>query len=114
MGKILSMRGELNYSYKKMDKSFFYFGLLFFIMGFSFFFYAPCNSANYYSDNAIHVLMAKNFQLPRDFYYWGQDRLGSLLPMIAFLIGKIIHMHYLYICSFVQYLFLFTGFIFLS
>ena len=97
-----------------MNKSIFYIGVYFFIICFSFFFYAPSNSANYYSDTAVHVLMAKSFQLPRDFYYWGQDRLGSLLPMVAFFFGKIIPIHYLYICSLVQYLFLFTGFLFLS
>jgi hypothetical protein len=58
--------------------------------------------------------MAKTFQLPRDFYYWGQNRLGSLLPMVASLFGRVFPVHTLYICSFVQYAFLFTGFYLIS
>lgn len=91
-----------------------YYGTLAFIIGLSFLFYAPCNYPFFNSDHAIHVLMAKDFQLPGDFYYWGQDRLGSLLPMVAFLVKKTLNIHYLYVCSFVQYLFLLIGFIFLS
>ena len=41
------------------------------------------NLAGYNSDNAIHALMAEDFQWPIDFYYWGQNRLGSFLPMLA-------------------------------
>jgi hypothetical protein len=35
------------------------------------------------SDHAIHVLMAQDLRLPDDLYYWGQTRLGSLLPILA-------------------------------
>lgn len=84
------------------------------IVSISFIYYAPCNYLYFNSDHAIHVLMAKNFQLPRDYFYWGQNRLGSLLPMFAFLLGKIIPLENLYLCTIVQYLFLFTGFIILS
>jgi len=80
----------------------------------SFIYYAPCNYLYFNPDHAIHVLMAKNFELPRDYFYWGQNRLGSLLPMLAFFIGKAIHIHYLYLTSIVQYLFLLTGFLVLS
>lgn len=38
---------------------------------------------------AIHVLMAKAFNLWRDYYYWGQSRLGSLLPLMAFVPWKL-------------------------
>lgn len=41
------------------------------------------------SDMAIHVLMAKAFNLWRDYYYWGQSRLGSLLPLMAFVPWKL-------------------------
>lgn len=91
-----------------------YLGVLFLIICTSFLFYAPCNYAHYNSDHAIHVLMTKDFQLPRDFYYWGQNRLGSLIPMISFLLGKLINIHPLFLCSIVQYLFLSTGFLILS
>jgi hypothetical protein len=41
------------------------------------------NLAGYNSDHAIHALMAEDFQWPIDFYYWGQNRLGSFIPMLA-------------------------------
>lgn len=35
------------------------------------------------SDHAIHVLMARDFSSFSDLYYWGQNRLGSLIPLLA-------------------------------
>jgi hypothetical protein len=35
------------------------------------------------ADQALHVLMGRDFSGLRDGYYWGQDRLGSLLPLLA-------------------------------
>lgn len=35
------------------------------------------------SDDAVTVLMIRNFQLPHDLYFWGQDRYGSLIPMLG-------------------------------
>jgi hypothetical protein len=35
------------------------------------------------ADQAIHILMAERFDVARDAYYWGQDRLGSLLPALG-------------------------------
>ncbi|MCW3103489.1 MAG: hypothetical protein JWO09_1929 [Bacteroidetes bacterium] len=107
--------GLKNNSLNKSDAyTYCYYAALLLIIIISVLFYAPCNYAFYNSDNAIHVLMAKDFQLPRDYYYWGQRRLGSLLPMLASLMGKLIPLHYLYICSIVQYAFLLTGFAFLA
>ena len=80
----------------------------------SYLFYGPYNSLFYNSYHAIHVLMAADFQLPRDYYYWGQNRLGSLLPLCAFLFGKIICLQPIYLCAVVHYFFLFIGFIILS
>lgn len=44
-------------------------------------------SALYYpalnSDNAVTVLMIHYFKLPDDLYFWGQDRLGSLIPLLG-------------------------------
>lgn len=42
------------------------------------------------ADQAIHVLMVADLKLPDDWYYWGQDRLGSFMPLLArpfFLLG---------------------------
>jgi hypothetical protein len=57
-------------------------GLLLVLPFFLAFFFAP-----YYkglnSDHAIHALMADYFLFKKNLYYWGQDRLGSLIPMVA-------------------------------
>jgi|GEM_PF-3365257 len=85
-----------------------------FIIAISFFYYAPCYIPYFDSDHGIHVLMSKDFEFARDYYYWGQNRLGSLLPLLSHLLHKVIPIHYLYVCSIVQYIFLLTGFIILS
>jgi hypothetical protein len=94
--------------------AFLYYGSLILIVMLSVCFYAPAFYFDYNSDHAIHVLMSEDFQLPRDYFYWGQNRLGSLLPLIAFLLSKFIGLHLLYICSIVQYLFLGAGYLVLS
>ena len=59
-----------------------YFGIAIIII-LSFF----CYSSNFYpqlgSDDAIQVLMIYYFKLPHDLYFWGQDRYGSLIPLIG-------------------------------
>lgn len=35
------------------------------------------------SDHAIHILMAESFDYTKDWYYWGQNRLGSFIPMLG-------------------------------
>ncbi len=91
-----------------------YFSIITLIIGCSFYYFAPCNYAYFNADHAIHVLMAQDFTWPRDYYYWGQNRLGSLLPMVAHYLHYVIPIHYMYVCSIVQYLFLLTGFLVLS
>lgn len=71
----------------------------------SFILFAPCNYTRYNSDHAIQTLMSSRFTLPRDVYYWGQNRLGSLLPMITWLLFKLTGLHPLYLISFVLYVF---------
>jgi hypothetical protein len=48
-------------------------------------------SSNFYpllgSDDAVVVLMIHYFQLPHDLYFWGQDRYGSLIPLM----GQLFH-----------------------
>ncbi len=46
--------------------------------------YATVYFKGFNSDHAIQVLMAEDFSLASDLYYWGQDRLGSILPMLAY------------------------------
>lgn len=40
-------------------------------------------SSFFNADGAVQVIMAQDFSLDDDFYYWGQNRLGSLLPILA-------------------------------
>lgn len=69
----------------------------------SFLLYAPCFYPEYNSDMAIQTLMSVSFNFKRDFYYWGQDRLGSFLPLLTYLFFKISHVHPLYLISFIHY-----------
>jgi hypothetical protein len=45
--------------------------------------FSPMTAPSINSDRAIHILMAYDFRVPEDLYYWGQDRLGSLVPMLG-------------------------------
>lgn len=62
------------------------------------------------SDQAIHVLMAEDLQLPADFYYWGQDRLGSLEPILAHGLLTLLPLRPVVAISIVQYAILIAGF----
>lgn len=35
------------------------------------------------SDMAVNILMTPSFQLPGDIYFWGQNRSGSLIPLLT-------------------------------
>ncbi|MBF2075880.1 MAG: hypothetical protein IGS50_19265 [Synechococcales cyanobacterium C42_A2020_086] len=45
--------------------------------------YAGFLTVNFDSDQAIQVLMAADLQLPADLYYWGQQRGGSIVPILG-------------------------------
>lgn len=49
----------------------------------SFLYYSALCFKGYNADLGIHLLMAEDLSLPRDLYYRGQDRLGSLIPIVA-------------------------------
>ncbi|TVR37115.1 MAG: hypothetical protein EA392_13520 [Cryomorphaceae bacterium] len=57
------------------------------------------------ADHAIHVMMAKQFDVSHSLYYWGQDRLGSLLPGLTWPLAQVVHP--LYAITLVQMLVLF-------
>lgn len=67
-------------------------------------------SPNLNSDQAIHVLMAADLQLPADLYYWGQDRLGSLEPILAHGLLALLPLRPVVALSIVQYGILIAGF----
>jgi len=64
------------------DKFFFYTTLLV-IVTLSYSFYASSNYPLLNSDDGMAILMSHYFELPKDMYCWGQDRLGSLIPLIS-------------------------------
>ncbi|NJO43143.1 MAG: hypothetical protein HC769_16880 [Cyanobacteria bacterium CRU_2_1] len=72
--------------------------------------YAAHLSPDISSDNAIHVLMAYHLKLPDDLYYWGQDRLGSLVPILGHLALKILPIRPIEAVAYIQYLLLIAGF----
>ncbi len=51
--------------------------------GSSFFYFQPALSPIFDSDGAIHVLMAQDFVFPQGLYFWGQNRLGSFVPLVS-------------------------------
>ncbi|MBW4467310.1 MAG: hypothetical protein KME07_17935 [Pegethrix bostrychoides GSE-TBD4-15B] len=54
--------------------------------------------------------MAYHFQWPDDLYYWGQNRLGSLVPLLSHLLLKILPLRPVAAVSYVQYSLLLLGF----
>jgi hypothetical protein len=73
-----------------------------------------CYSSNFYpllgSDDAIQVLMIHYFQLPHDLYFWGQDRYGSLIPLVGQVFNKGLGISPLTSESITHYLLLVAGF----
>ena len=55
----------------------------------SYFLNGPQFSVSYSSDQAVHVLMANDFRWPQDLYYWRQNRLGSIVPMVGYALHSI-------------------------
>jgi hypothetical protein len=82
---------------------------LFFILSFRAF--ALYRIPGFNSDNAVHVLMAQDLKLPDDLYYWGQNRLGSLLPILSYFGVRILSLSPIVAVSYVQYLLMLIGFL---
>lgn len=57
--------------------------LIFIIFVLSFRSFALYLAPVFHSDHMVQVLMAQDLVLPEDLYYWGQNRLGSLVPILA-------------------------------
>lgn len=90
-----------------------FFATLAALVSISFAFYAIVNFKAYNSDFAIQLLMSEDFQLPRDLYFRGQDRLGSLIPLLAYPL-VLLKVNTFWAASIVQYLLLLGTFGFLS
>ena len=54
------------------------------VMVLHFFYFQPAVSPLFDSDGAIHVLMAQDFVFPDGLFFWGQNRLGSFIPMASY------------------------------
>lgn len=66
------------------------------------------------SDDALNVLMAHYYKLPNDFYCWGQDRGGTLVPLISQIFIKLFGCSALMAVSLSNYIILVVGYIGLS
>ncbi|MCC7051459.1 MAG: hypothetical protein IT239_06765 [Bacteroidia bacterium] len=92
-----------------MSKSVFYL-IIFFIIIFSFSFHSALFSPILNSDNGVVILMIYNFRLPDDLYFWGQDRFGSLIPLIGQIFYKGLRFSPIVSESISHYLLLILGF----
>ncbi|HET6226140.1 MAG TPA: hypothetical protein VFF27_07655, partial [Bacteroidia bacterium] len=80
-----------------------------FLLSFRFF------SSMYYpllnTDDAVTVLMIHYFKLPDHLYFWGQDRLGSIIPLLAQPLYHLLHLPLIVSESVVHYGILLLGFL---
>jgi hypothetical protein len=93
-----------------MKKIFFYLviGLIFLL---SFYYYSSLFYPILNSDNAVTILMIHSFNLPSDLYFWGQDRMGSLIPLIGQIPFKLFNFSALASEAITHYLILLLGFL---
>ena len=80
----------------------------------SFFLYSSRFYALLNSDDALNILMAHYYKLPKDFYCWGQDRGGTLIPLLSQFFIKTFGCSALLSVSFSNYIILVLGFLGLS
>jgi len=66
------------------------------------------------SDMAVNILMTPSFSLPHDIYFWGQDRSGNLIPLIAHILYVVTGWQPVLLVSLVHYLILLAGFLALT
>lgn len=90
-------------------KLLYYFGVsIIFLASFCFY------SASFYpllnADNAVTILQTHNFNLPDDLYFWGQDRMGSLIPLLAQIPFKLFNLSAVSSESIAHYTVLLLGF----
>lgn len=68
---------------KEVNQNKIFYALISGIILSSFFLFATAFYPLVNSDMAVNVLIADSFNLPHDIYWWGQDRLGSFIPLIS-------------------------------
>lgn len=89
----------------------FYYAVIGFIFFLSFYFYSSLFYAALNSDNGVGILMIHYFKLPNDLYCWGQDRVGSIIPLIGQIPFKVFHFSALVSESLTRYTILLLGFL---
>lgn len=77
----------------------------------SFRFFASFNYPLLNTDDAVTVLMIHYFKLPDHLYFWGQDRLGSIIPLLAQPFYKLFNFSLLASEAIIHYGILFLGFL---
>ena len=92
-------------------QNFFYSFIIILLCLSSFFLYSSLFYPLLNSDNAVTILMVHYFKLPGDFYFWGQDRLGSLIPLISQIPNKLLGLSPILSESIVHYGILLAGFL---
>ncbi len=93
-----------------MIKKVAYYSTLLIIILISFRIYSSIYYPGLNSDNAVTILMVHYFQLPDDLYFWGQDRMGSIIPLVAQIPNKLFSISALYSEAIAHYLILIIGF----
>ena len=76
----------------------------------SFFLYSSLFYPLLNSDDAVSILMLHNFRLPEDLFFWGQDRVGSVIPLLGQIPYKLLGINHLWSESLIHYLILIAGF----
>jgi hypothetical protein len=80
----------------------------------SFLLFSPLFLPEFGSDHAIHVLMSVRNDYPEGIYFWGQNRLGSLLPEVTSWLLKVFPIYPITAISVVNHLFLMTSYFLLQ
>lgn len=88
-----------------------YYTILFIVISVSFYFYAPIHYAWLTSDDALSVLMAHYYKLPNDLYCWGQDRGGTLISLMGWVLKRTLNTSAILSVSIANYIVLGVGFI---
>lgn len=95
----------------KGKTQFIFYGALTGVVLISFFLYSSRFYALLSSDDALNILIAHYYKLPQDFYCWGQDRGGTLIPLISQIFIRLFNCSAVTAVSFSNYLILILGYI---
>lgn len=80
----------------------------------SFFWYSSLRYPLLNSDDALNILMAHDYHFPDSLYCWGQDRGGTLIPLLSQIFIKGFHSSAILAVSLSNYLILILGYFALS